>query len=87
MSIYQRKDFWIGAGERAIKTAAQAGVAALTAAIFTPAGLGAFAIVLGVAVVGSLLTSLARPEDVIYGVTDHESEPDLEAWAEAEQDH
>lgn len=86
-SIYDNPNFWRGVRDRLIRTAGQAIVASAAASLFTGAGLLAFAVFMGVALLGSLGTSLAAPEKVLLGQLPEETEPDLEAWAEAEQDH
>lgn len=86
-SIYENRNYWRGVRDRLIRTAGQAIVASAAASLFTGAGLLAFAVFMGVALLGSLGTSLAAPEKVLLGELPEGAEPDLEAWAEAEQDH
>lgn len=67
MSIYQDKKFWWGLLDRAIRTFGQSLAAGSAASIFTGSGLLAFGVVVGVAVLTSVGTSLAFPEKVIAG--------------------
>lgn len=85
-SVYENPNYWRGVRDRLIRTAGQAIVASAAASLFTGAGLVAFLIFMGVALLGSLGTSLAAPEKVLLGELPEE-QPDYEAWAEAEQDH
>ena len=86
-SVYDNPNYWRGVRDRLIRTAGQAIVASAAASLFTGAGAIAFLIFLAVALLGSLGTSLAAPEKVLLGELPEQPEPDLEAWAEAEQDH
>ena len=85
-SIYENPNYWRGVRDRLIRTAGQAIVASAAASLFTGAGAIAFLIFMGVALLGSLGTSLAAPEKVLLGELP-ESQADYEGWAEAEQDH
>lgn len=63
MNHYSSKTFWAGVAERAIKTAAQAALGALgAAALLTEVNAGVVAATAGLAVLTSVLTSLATPE-------------------------
>lgn len=76
-SVYENPDYWRGVRDRLIRTAGQALVASAAASLFTGAGLVAFAIFMGVALVGSLGTSLAAPEKVLLGELPEADEPYL----------
>lgn len=64
-SIYRNPVFWEALADRAIRTLGQAIAAGAAASLFTGSGFVAFLVVVGVAVIGSVGTSLATPEKII----------------------
>lgn len=86
-TIYRNPLFWEGVLDRLIRTAGQAIVASAAASLFTGAGLVAFGIFMGVALLSSLGTSLAAPERVLLGASPEDETPDYEGWSDGELDH
>jgi hypothetical protein len=70
MSNYSKRTFWLGAAERALKTAAQVAIASIgTATLVTAVPWSAVASTVALAVVMSVLTSLADPERTDVAIT------------------
>lgn len=69
-SIYRSGIFWEAAASRALRTFGQVGAGALTAAAFTGEGIIPFLIVIAVAVVGSVLSSIATPGKIVAEAPD-----------------
>lgn len=80
MSIYASKDFWTGAGERALKTVAQAALAVMSMTGFDliqADWLGIISTIITAAIL-SLLTSIATPTQAATTSTGSVSVVDLE---------